>query len=168
MNGQCQLCLKNCEGKQKSEKPCNMCIYNNKKHWLKECIECFNQCKFTQKTTKPAKQKKQRKKQCQLCHEWHDNLEEHHLLLGKNREKADKHGLTINICWKCHKRVHATALVNILRKVGQLIFEKKHSRKQFIKEFGKSYIDEGENQEALEILSKLENNQPIIKWEERV
>lgn len=42
------------------------------------------------------------KKHCRICGS-ENNLNLHHIIYGKNRKNADKYGLTIWLCKKCHQ-----------------------------------------------------------------
>ena len=83
-------------------------------------------------------------KQCYLCGTT-ENLEVHHLLCGiHQRAKAEKYGLTIDLCHRCHMKVQQSpALMRWSRIKGQKMFESKYgNRDDFIKIFGKNYIRE--------------------------
>lgn len=65
----------------------------------------------------------------------------HHLLHGSMRAKADKYGLTVRLCRNCHNLLHDKGVMDReLQRLGQSIFEETHTREDFIKEFGKSYL----------------------------
>lgn len=82
-------------------------------------------------------------RQCYLCGST-CNIEEHHLLLGSRRKKADEYGLVVDLCHDCHSEAHDrnSELLNELRQEGQRRFEAQgHSRKEFMREFGRNYLD---------------------------
>lgn len=72
----------------------------------------------------------------------------HHCLAGRNRKKADKYGLTVWLCRKCHTRIHSAKegdpYMNaslFLKQTAQQAFEKQiGTREDFIKEFGRNYL----------------------------
>lgn len=74
---------------------------------------------------------------------------EHHLLFGNGiRELAEKDGLKIPTCNRCHnmgptkERIHGNPMAEKLSKIlGQVIYEKElGTREEFIKRYGKSYL----------------------------
>jgi hypothetical protein len=73
-------------------------------------------------------------------------IDEHHIFFGvANRKVSEKHGLKL---WLCHNRHHLGAegphmskLVDLsLKGIAQREFEKNHTREEFIKEFGRSWL----------------------------
>ena len=73
---------------------------------------------------------------------------EHHLIFGNGlRELADQDGLTVPSCNKHHntgqisERIHNNPMAEKLSKMlGQAIYEKTHTREEFRKRYGKSYL----------------------------
>lgn len=91
----------------------------------------------------------QKEKKCFICgaNGQGDPLESHHLFFGQpNRQKSEKHGLKVWLCGsRCHRlgpeSVHMNKTMNmVLKAEGQQEFEKTHTREEFIKEFGRSYL----------------------------
>jgi uncharacterized protein YlaI len=80
---------------------------------------------------------------CFLCGK-NQNLECHHFIHGTaNRKLADEHGLYAYLCRDCHNKVHTDAELDLqLKIIAQLAFERKVGREQFMKVFGRSWIDE--------------------------
>lgn len=73
---------------------------------------------------------------------------EHHVIYGTGKKpKAEKYGLKVHLCQFHHQDakqgVHGgnIELRDRLRREGQLAFERDHTRKEFIAEFGISYLD---------------------------
>lgn len=82
--------------------------------------------------------------------------QEHHLLFGSNRQKAEQHGIKVPICANCHTtgmvvgRIHDNPMAEMLSKMlGQAIYEKEQAlngadreqcRQNFRSEFGISYL----------------------------
>lgn len=68
----------------------------------------------------------------------------HHIFEGSLRKRSDRYGMTCFLCPVCHigeRGVHMNAALNVkLKRAGQRKFEKSHSREDFIKIFGKSYL----------------------------
>lgn len=85
----------------------------------------------------------QRKRECFVCKR-DDTLTVHHLYAGSRRQRADREGLTVYLCPLCHERVqhYDTKADRILKQIGQRAFEKTHTREEFIRLFGKNYLEE--------------------------
>lgn len=90
----------------------------------------------------------QHEKVCFLCgrNGNTDPLEEHHIFNASNRSNSEKYGLKVWLCGnRCHRngadaahRSRETA--DRLKAIGQAEFEKTHTRHEFIKIFGRSYL----------------------------
>lgn len=87
----------------------------------------------------------QENKECFFCLST-QNLERHHIFYGTaNRAKSEKYNLCIWLCAK-HHRDHTEGVHfsknkdGVLKIIAQEEFEKEHTREEFIKEFGKSWI----------------------------
>ena len=83
---------------------------------------------------------------CYLCGST-ENLEKHHLMHGTaNRKWADKYGLFVNLCDRCHRfpkvGVHGgnTVVDLLLKLIAQLCFEAKHSHEKWMQVFGRNYL----------------------------
>ena len=87
----------------------------------------------------------QKEKECYCC-KTTLNLEEHHCLYGTaNRRIAERFGLKVWLCSEHHRGrngVHGSnKYLDIkLKQLAQKEFEKTHTREDFIKIFGKSYL----------------------------
>lgn len=79
--------------------------------------------------------------ECYICGTT-QGLHRHHLLHGTaNRKKAEQYGLVVYLCWKHHMQVHADPEMDrTFKMLGQRMFEETHTREEFIKEFGRSYL----------------------------
>lgn len=88
---------------------------------------------------------------CYLCtllhrdYRTHSYLEEHHIYGGPNRDKSETEGLKVYLCLRHHRTgqeaVHNNAeIMRLLRQQGQIAYERTHSREEFRKLFGKSYL----------------------------
>lgn len=67
----------------------------------------------------------------------------HHVFGGSNRNKATEDDLFVPLCWECHVKVHnepSQRLNFILKQRGQWEYEATHTREEFRKRYGKSYI----------------------------
>ncbi len=87
-------------------------------------------------------------RKCYFCGRT-DWIETHHIFGGALRKKSDRYGFVINLCHWCHNEppdgVHFNRKNNlILKRMAQRKFEETHSRDEFRRVFGKSYIMEDE------------------------
>ena len=96
--------------------------------------------------------------QCYICKnflgDWSEkkDLEEHHIFEGvANRKLSEKYGLKVYLCKKHHtgdiegsrEAVHSKDQNDYdikLKQIAQMIFEKDHSKKEFMSIFGKNYL----------------------------
>lgn len=80
-------------------------------------------------------------KECEICGRY-KKLEEHHLIFGHGlRNLSEKYNLKTKICRECHQRLHKSKeMMKWSKRQGQKIFEKTHSRDEFLKIFGRSYL----------------------------
>lgn len=74
-------------------------------------------------------------------------LQEHHIFGGPNRIHSEAHGLKVYLCIDHHTAgpaaVHNNAdNMRMLQKDGQRAFEREHTRAEFMKIFGKNYLEE--------------------------
>ena len=88
---------------------------------------------------------------CYICANVHkryifDGTEEHHIFCGHGkREFAGADGLTVHLCPQCHREgpeaVHKNHLADMyLKTVAQAKYEETHTREEFLKRYGKSYL----------------------------
>lgn len=87
----------------------------------------------------------QDKKECLICGAV-DNLNSHHVFYGTaNRAVSEKYGLKVWLCVKHHTNgadaVHFNRKIDMaIKAMAQQKFEETHSREEFVKEFGKSWL----------------------------
>lgn len=87
----------------------------------------------------------QKEKNCYICGT-NMALEKHHILRGINRQNADKEGLWV---WLCHwhhtgskDAVHNNKdLDKALRMFAQMVWEKEHSHDEWMRIFGRNYLE---------------------------
>ena len=84
--------------------------------------------RIKQKSSKLAKLERQRDK----------DLDPHEIYGGSNRKRSIQHKFVKLICPNCHSN---EAIINQLRIDTQKEYEKYHTREEFIKLIGKSYLD---------------------------
>lgn len=86
-----------------------------------------------------------------------DPLDRHHIFSGPYRSKSEKYGLVVDLCHhKCHifqkGAVHQNAKVmRQLKRYGQLkiMSEQGWTEDDFRREFGKSYLEETDEDDAM-------------------
>ena len=85
----------------------------------------------------------QTNKECYFCHTT-QGLHSHHIYGGKNRKTSDKNGFTVYLCFNHHtgdEGVHnSEAQLAVFKTLCQEKFERTHSREDFIKIIGRSYL----------------------------
>lgn len=66
----------------------------------------------------------------------------HHCIFGKNRKHSEEYGLKVRMCYGCHYRLHNQDedLAMKYRRMAQEYFEKTHTREEFRRIFGRSYL----------------------------
>ena len=71
-------------------------------------------------------------------------MHEHHIFEGSFRKRSERYGMVCKLCPYCHigdHGVHLDQKVNRkLKRAAQRKFEQTHSREDFIKLFGRSYL----------------------------
>lgn len=69
-------------------------------------------------------------------------LAHHHLVGGAYRKKADKLGLVVPLCPKCHEIAHKDGNVNRqMRRYAELLMLRQGwTVERWVKEFGKDYV----------------------------
>lgn len=82
--------------------------------------------------------------ECYICHTTHC-LETHHIMNGAYKKASERNGLLIKVCPNCHtlspKAIHNDmSVARKLKQIGQEQYEQTHTREEFIREFGKSYL----------------------------
>ena len=95
----------------------------------------------------------QSRKQCYLCMllegDYREKMvEDHHIYFGSNRRNSEIHGFKVNLCIPHHREGKEAVHQNrnndlILKKVCQQEYEKTHTREDFVRIIGKSYIGGG-------------------------
>ena len=94
-------------------------------------------------------------KSCFVCG-YAGRTEEHHIFGGNpNRRLSEKNGLKVHLCYMHHKDskegVHFNPeLMEKLHKIGQKAFEESHTREEFMRIFGKNYLDDSEGEKPEE------------------
>ena len=73
------------------------------------------------------------------------NLEEHHIFRSPYRNNSEKYGLKVWLCQNHHTGNNGVHNGNVavdmhLKKLAQRKFEETHTRKEFIRKFGRNYL----------------------------
>lgn len=82
------------------------------------------------------------REQCFICGA-HYPLERHHCIHGTaNRRQAEKYGLCVYLCHRCHRELHDHGIYDrALQEYAQRYFEANYgSREDFRRIFGRSYL----------------------------
>lgn len=74
---------------------------------------------------------------CYYCNNHRDQLDMHEVYGGSNRQRSMKYGLCVPLCRRCHSN---ETIIKDLRIWCQKKYEMDHTRDEFIKLIGKSYI----------------------------
>lgn len=101
------------------------------------------------------------KERCYLCGSSR-NIEIHHIFSGAFRKKSTKYGLVVPLCRECHTGTNGVhfnreKMLN-LRKIGQRAFQREYPNIDFIKEFGRNYLDENDQEQEMINLEDLSKN----------
>lgn len=86
----------------------------------------------------------QDKKECFIC-KTRMNLHDHHIFMGSNRNNSEKYGLKVWLCYTHHNgsnySPHFNRAVDLeLKRLAESKFEETHTREEFIRIFGKSWL----------------------------
>ena len=77
---------------------------------------------------------------CYICGS-SQGIQTHHMLHGYMRKAADKYGLTVPLCYKCHTLLHDHGLHDKeLQQEAQRRFEAEYSHEEFMAIFGKNFL----------------------------
>lgn len=98
---------------------------------------------------------------CYLCVMLHDNwnehriLDEHHVFGGPNRRNSEECGLKVYLCHDHHiygpEAVHNNAKIrHELQRTAQKLYEKQNSHEEFMRIFGRNYLDPEEMKEDVQ------------------
>lgn len=90
----------------------------------------------------------QKERRCWFCGTTY-NLHKHHCFFGANRKNSEKYGFTVYLCAAHHnigangQCVHRCREMDLqLKRACQRKFEETHTREEFMRIIGKSYLDE--------------------------
>ena len=70
--------------------------------------------------------------------------EEHHIFGASNRKHSEEDGLKVRLCRFCHDHVHfgreGHKTLYALQQAGQAKYEETHTREEFMKRYGRSWL----------------------------
>lgn len=88
-------------------------------------------------------------RRCFLCGRYCNDIEHHHVFPGPFRKKSELYGAVVELCHNCHNEPpngvhHNRENANILKARAQrrIMLEQGWNKEDFIREFGKSYLEE--------------------------
>ena len=86
----------------------------------------------------------QKERRCLVCHAT-AGLHRHHVFYGPRREASERNGLTVRLCGRHHnlsaQGVHFDHGLDMeIKALGQRAFEEGHSREEFVRLMGRSYL----------------------------
>ena len=121
--------------RSKKYSPYWFCRLNKKEIALDKCKSCS---KLKYKEIKAIKNKTN--KQVKLENSRYSIITDdlHEIYGGSNRKRSIKNGLVVPLCRKCHEN---DEILKFLQRFMQLEYEETHTREEFIKLIGKSYLD---------------------------
>lgn len=67
----------------------------------------------------------------------------HHIFGGSDRDKATEDDMVVPLCWNCHQKLHTEHSQRTrykLMRAAQWAYEETHTRDEFRKRYGKSYL----------------------------
>lgn len=87
----------------------------------------------------------QHEKECFVCRRT-TNLECHHIFGGSNRKWSEADGLKVWLCHNHHNESpegvhHNKYFMQHLHRIGQTEYEKNHTREDFMRRYGRNYLD---------------------------
>ena len=87
-------------------------------------------------------------KVCLFCLK-EEPMHKHHIYEGHNRQRSEKNGLFVYLCPEHHRLAHEDGRYEkLLKRHGQRMFEKTHTRDAFVRLIGKNYLDDEEEENA--------------------
>lgn len=75
---------------------------------------------------------------CEYCGKYSKQLDPHEVFGGSNRKRSIKNKFIKLLCRECHSN---EKIINELKIITQKEYEKNHTREDFIKAIGKSYLE---------------------------
>ena len=131
-----QVCLKNGKKGQINENLCYMCPF-------KEFKKVKKKKNITEKKLKMEKERKsiltKDLDKCYICGKQKDDI--HEIYAGAKRMISIKNNFCIPICRECHQEIQNNEVKMLVYKMMcQKVYEKTHTREEFIKLIGRNYL----------------------------
>lgn len=77
---------------------------------------------------------------CYLC--GMPAVNEHHIFGAANRKHSEKYKLKVFVCYRCHVMIHKNYSESLkLKQQFQALFEEKYGHDEFMRIFGRNYLD---------------------------
>lgn len=80
---------------------------------------------------------------CYYCGRYGDTAR-HEIFGSSNRQQSKADGLWVSLCPYCHKWEHEGGGLErdgvTLKQIGQMAYERTHTREEFIKRYGRNYL----------------------------
>lgn len=81
---------------------------------------------------------------CYIC-KTHCETARHEIYGASNRDFSKKLGMWINVCPRCHSKIHLYPVDYLpLKEEGQRIFEREYGHERFVAVFSRNYLEEEE------------------------
>ena len=135
------------QNKEITFKDCNNCKFKEYEIKYKPMVHKNNKNRtIKNKTKKLAKLEKNRKSifttdltHCIICGRKKEHL--HEVYSGSFRLRSIKNDMVIPLCFEHHREIHNNIKLSLYYKqLCQKLYEKNHSREEFIKIFGRNYL----------------------------
>lgn len=131
-----QVCLKNGRKGQINENLCYMCPFKELKKYKKLKNRTEKQKKLEESRYSILTDNMYR---CYICGKPKDDI--HEIYPGSKRIISIKNGLCIPICRECHQEIQNNEVKMLIYKMMcQKVYEKTHTREEFIKLIGRNYL----------------------------
>jgi ribosome-binding protein aMBF1 (putative translation factor) len=83
---------------------------------------------------------------CELCGKY-GPTDKHHVFGNAYRKKSERYGYVVRLCRACHTTGNDAVHVNkdrrnYLKRIAQKEYEQTHTREEFIREFGRNYLED--------------------------
>lgn len=73
----------------------------------------------------------------------HQETARHEIFYGPNRSASKREGMWVNVCPSCHRIIHANPdEFVVLKETGQRTFEVWKPRAEFVRIFGRNYLED--------------------------
>lgn len=141
------ITFKDCKECKEKEYKSNIMISNNSIPNIRKSNDFPNNRKMVTKSKKLAKMERNRTsiltddmEHCIICGKTKNHL--HEVFQGSHRKQSMIWKMVLPLCFLHHNEIHSNRELSLYyKRLCQQKFEEKHSRDEFIKIFGRSYLD---------------------------